>query len=119
MKTYDYDVLVIGAGIAGFVASVTANGLGKKVGIIENRKFGGNCTSFTCIPSKALIRSAHVAHAISNLDHFGLHFQKSPSVKTDKVMPRVRSVVQKAYEKDLPETFERIGINVLFGNLEF
>lgn len=119
MKPYDYDVLVLGAGIAGFVASVTANGLGKKVGIIENRKLGGNCTSFTCIPSKALIRSAHIAHAIGNLDHFGLYFQKSPSVKTDKVMPRVRSVVQKAYEKDLPETFERIGIKVLFGNPEF
>ncbi|MCJ7692259.1 MAG: NAD(P)/FAD-dependent oxidoreductase, partial [Sedimentisphaerales bacterium] len=119
MKRFDYDILVIGAGIAGFVASVTANGLGKKVGIIENRKLGGNCTSFTCIPSKALIRSAHIAHAISNLDHFGLHFQKPPALETDGVMHRVRSIVQKAYEKDLPETFERIGIKVLFGNPEF
>jgi anti-anti-sigma factor len=119
MKTYDYDVLVIGAGIAGFVASVTANGLGKRVGIIENRKLGGNCTSFTCIPSKALIRSAHIAHAISNLDDFGLSFQKNPVLQTDKVMTRVRSIVQKVYEKDLPETFERIGIKVLFGNPEF
>ncbi|UCC59758.1 MAG: FAD-dependent oxidoreductase, partial [Dehalococcoidia bacterium] len=119
MKAYDYDVLVIGAGIAGFVASVTANGLGKRVGIIENRKLGGNCTSFTCIPSKALIRSAHIAHAISNLDDFGLSFQENPVLQTDKVMTRVRSIVQKVYEKDLPETFERIGIKVLFGNPEF
>ena len=119
MKTYDYDVLVIGAGIAGFAASVTANGLGKRVGIIENRKFGGNCTSYTCLPSKAIIRSAHIAHAISNLDHFGLQFRESATLRTDKIMARVRSVVQKAYEKDLPETFERIGIRVLFGTPQF
>jgi len=119
MKTYDYDVLVIGAGIAGFAASVTANGLGKRVGIIENRKFGGNCTSYTCLPSKAIIRSAHIAHAISSLDHFGLQFREAATLETDKIMARARSVVQKAYEKDLPETFERIGIRVLFGNPEF
>ncbi|UCG84124.1 MAG: FAD-dependent oxidoreductase [Dehalococcoidia bacterium] len=119
MRMYDYDVLVIGAGIAGFVASVTANGLGKKVGIVENRKLGGNCTSFTCIPSKALIRSAHIAHTISDLNHFGLNFRKPPTLETDGVMPRVRSVVQQAYEKDAPETFERIGIKVLLGNPEF
>ncbi|UCG82013.1 MAG: FAD-dependent oxidoreductase, partial [Dehalococcoidia bacterium] len=119
MKKYDYDVLVIGAGIAGFAASVTANGLGKRVGIIENRKFGGNCTSYTCLPSKAIIRSAHIAHAINNLDHFGLQFREPATLATDKIMARVRSVVQKAYEKDLPETFERIGIRVLFGTPEF
>ena len=43
MNNYNYDVLVIGAGIAVFVASVTARGLGQQVCIVENRKTGGIC----------------------------------------------------------------------------
>lgn len=119
MNNYDYDVLVIGAGIAGFVASVTARGLGKQVCIIENRKTGGNCTSFTCIPSKALIRAAHISHQIAHLTDVGLSLDRPISPSTSKVMSHVRSVVQQAYEKDLPETFEKIGIQVLFGTPDF
>jgi anti-anti-sigma factor len=119
MKNYDYDVLVIGAGIAGFVASVTARGLGQQVCIVENRKTGGNCTSFTCIPSKALIRAAHISHQIAHLTDVGLSLDRPISPNTANVMSHVRSVVQQAYEKDLPETFEQIGIKVLFGSPEF
>jgi pyruvate/2-oxoglutarate dehydrogenase complex dihydrolipoamide dehydrogenase (E3) component len=58
MGKYGYDLIVIGGGIAGFAAAVTANGLGKKVAVVESRRLGGNCTSFTCVPSKALIGAA-------------------------------------------------------------
>ena len=56
-KGLDYDVVVIGAGIAGLVSAVTTNSLGQRVAIIEKRRFGGNCGSFTCLPSKTLIRA--------------------------------------------------------------
>jgi pyruvate/2-oxoglutarate dehydrogenase complex dihydrolipoamide dehydrogenase (E3) component/anti-anti-sigma regulatory factor len=119
MGNYDYDLIVIGGGIAGFAASVTANGLGKKVAVVESRRLGGNCTSFTCIPSKALIGAAHVSRQVARLEEMGLRIDGDATLNTDNVMARVRSVVQRAYEKDSPETFEAIGIRVLSGSAEF
>jgi pyruvate/2-oxoglutarate dehydrogenase complex dihydrolipoamide dehydrogenase (E3) component len=118
-KAYTFDVIVIGAGIAGMVSAVTANGIGKRVAVIEKQKVGGNCTNFTCIPSKALIQLGHLCREMAHLGRFG--FQPAPidALDTRNVMSHVRSVVQKAYEKDLPETFERIGIRLLSGEASF
>ncbi|HNU72277.1 MAG TPA: FAD-dependent oxidoreductase, partial [Thermodesulfobacteriota bacterium] len=118
-KSFDFDGVVIGAGIAGFVAAVTLNGLGKKVALVEKRKLGGNCTSFTCLPSKALIRSGTVGGLAAHLDEVGLCASVPITIATDGVMSRVRSAVQRAQEKDLPETFEQIGIRVLAGTATF
>lgn len=115
----DYDVVVIGAGIGGFVSAVTANSLGKRVAIVEKRKVGGNCTNFTCIPSKALIRASHVRRDATHLDRMGLGMFSASGVDTANVLSRIRSVVEKAYAKDLPETFREIGIDVLSGAAEF
>jgi pyruvate/2-oxoglutarate dehydrogenase complex dihydrolipoamide dehydrogenase (E3) component/anti-anti-sigma regulatory factor len=118
-NVYDYDVVVIGAGIGGLVSAVTANSLGKRVAIVEKRKTGGNCTNFTCIPSKALIRASHVRREATHLDGMGLGAFSASGVDTTNVMARIRSVIQKAYSKDLPETFREIGIDVLSGAAEF
>ncbi len=114
-NAYNYDVIVIGAGISGMVSAVTANGLGKRVAVIEKRKVGGNCSNLTCIPSKTLIRLSHLSRDMARVDGLGLRKVSSSNLDTSKIMPHVRSIVQKAYEKDTPETFERIGIHVLSG----
>jgi pyruvate/2-oxoglutarate dehydrogenase complex dihydrolipoamide dehydrogenase (E3) component len=116
---YDYDVVVIGAGIAGFVSAVTANSLGKRVAIVEKRKVGGNCTNFTCIPSKALIRAGHTRNNATHLERMGLGGLPLFAIDTKNVLPRIRSVIQSAYEKDLPETFKEFGIEVLLGEATF
>lgn len=119
MRKYDYDLIVIGGGAGGFVASKLANGLGKKVTMIERRKLGGDCTNYGCIPSKALIHTSSIAYHSNNLRKYGLDTSSSLNINTDNVMAHVRSVVQKVYIGHQPEMFERLGIDVLFGKPQF
>lgn len=118
-RKYDYDVVVLGGGSAGLVAAKLANGLGKKVALIEKRKLGGDCTWFGCVPSKALIKSANVAHQISRLEEFGLKSDSAVKLNADNVMAHVRSVVQADADGHPPESFEGEGIDVLFGASKF
>lgn len=119
MSKYDYDLIILGGGAAGFVGAKTANGFGKKVAIIEKNKIGGECTWYGCIPSKALIRAAHIANNVKNLKDFGLEAEPGIKINTDKVMKHVRSIVRKVYNSHLPESFEKIGINIISGKPEF
>ncbi|HEY7045077.1 MAG TPA: dihydrolipoyl dehydrogenase, partial [Nocardioidaceae bacterium] len=57
-----YDVVVLGAGPGGYVAAIRAAQLGKKTAIIEKKYWGGVCLNVGCIPSKALLRNAELAH---------------------------------------------------------
>lgn len=59
-----YDVLVIGAGPAGYVCAIRAAQLGKKVVLVEREWLGGVCLNVGCIPSKALLKNAEVAHTL-------------------------------------------------------
>lgn len=60
----DYDVIVIGAGPAGYVSAIRAAQLGQKTAIIDKQWLGGVCLNVGCIPSKALLNSAEVAHTL-------------------------------------------------------
>ena len=60
-KEAPYDMLVIGGGAGGLVSSIGTQMMGGSVALVEDKFLGGDCTNFGCVPSKALIRSAHVA----------------------------------------------------------
>jgi dihydrolipoamide dehydrogenase len=60
----DYDVVVIGAGPAGYVSAIRAAQLGQKTAIVDKQWLGGVCLNVGCIPSKALLRNADVAHTL-------------------------------------------------------
>lgn len=64
-KSVPYNLLVIGAGAGGLVSSIGANMMGGTVALVESQFLGGDCTNFGCVPSKALIKSAHVAKLIN------------------------------------------------------
>ncbi len=119
MSTFDYDLIVIGGGAAGFVSSKLAAGLGKSVAMIEKDKLGGDCTWYGCIPSKALLRAAHLAHDISRMEKLGLRGPAVKKISGDKVLDHVRSVVQAVYDGHRPETFEKAGIRLFFGAPRF
>jgi dihydrolipoamide dehydrogenase len=72
----EYDVVVIGAGPGGYVAAIRSAQLGLKTAIVEKRWMGGVCLNVGCIPSKALIKNAEVAHTLRERGkEFGFSFE--------------------------------------------
>ena len=71
----EYDVVVIGAGPGGYVAAIRSAQLGLKTAIVEKRFLGGVCLNIGCIPSKALLRNADIAHTLRERGkEFGFKF---------------------------------------------
>ncbi len=62
----DFDLVVLGAGPGGYVAAIRASQLGKKVAVVEKKYWGGVCLNVGCIPSKALIKNAELAHTLQH-----------------------------------------------------
>ncbi len=62
----DFDVVVLGAGPGGYVAAIRASQLGLKVAVVEEKYWGGVCLNVGCIPSKALLRNAELAHILEH-----------------------------------------------------
>jgi dihydrolipoamide dehydrogenase len=73
MTEQHFDVVVLGAGPGGYVAAIRASQLGKKVAVVEEKYWGGVCLNVGCIPSKALLRNAELAHLLTHeKDKFGI-----------------------------------------------
>ncbi|GMQ78904.1 MAG: dihydrolipoyl dehydrogenase [Anaerolineae bacterium] len=70
-----HDVTVLGGGPAGYVAAIRAAQLGKETAVIEKNELGGVCLNVGCIPSKALLKNAEIAHTLNNrAKEFGFSF---------------------------------------------
>lgn len=68
-----FDIVVLGAGPGGYVAAIRASQLGKKVAIIEKEHLGGVCLNKGCIPTKAVLKSAHSVHEIQDFKDLGIN----------------------------------------------
>lgn len=113
-KGYDYNLVVIGAGAAGLVASYIAAAVKAKVALIEAHKMGGDCLNTGCVPSKALIASARVLSYTRRAEEFG--FDKI-SVDFDfaMVMERIQSIVKQVEPHDSVERYTALGVECLQG----
>jgi len=60
-----YDVVVLGAGVGGYVTAIRASQLGLSAAVVEKKYWGGVCLNVGCIPSKALLRNAELAHIVT------------------------------------------------------
>ena len=87
-----YDLVVIGGGPGGYVAAIRAGQLGKKVACVEMDRAGGTCLNWGCIPTKALLKNAHLYHQLKHdAETFGLTFDNL-SYDWSKVIGRSRKV---------------------------
>jgi len=88
-----YDVVVLGAGPGGYVAAIRAAQLGLKTAIVEKKYWGGVCLNVGCIPSKALLRNAELAHIINHdAKKFGINFSGEVSFDYGVAFKRSRDV---------------------------
>src|SRR5262249_43333788 len=89
----EYDVVVLGAGPGGYVAAIRAAQLGLKTAIVEKKYWGGVCLNVGCIPSKALLRNAELAHIFTEeADKFGFKFEGQVSLDYSVAFKRSRTV---------------------------
>jgi dihydrolipoamide dehydrogenase len=87
----EYDVLVLGAGPGGYVAAIRSAQLGLKTAIIEKEWWGGVCLNVGCIPSKALLRNAELAHIVQHrMKEFGFNGGQGVSVDYGVAFDRSR-----------------------------
>lgn len=89
----EYDVVVLGAGPGGYVAAIRASQLGLKTAIIEKQYWGGVCLNVGCIPSKALLRNAELAHIINHeAKTFGINIEGKVTFDYGEAFRRSRKV---------------------------
>jgi len=69
--TTAFDVIVVGGGPGGYVAAIRASQLGLNTALVEKQKLGGICLNWGCIPTKALLKGAEVAHTLNSAADFG------------------------------------------------
>lgn len=121
MAKYDYDLIVIGAGAAGLTASTGASSLGAKTLLIEKEnKLGGDCLHYGCVPSKSLIKSAHVYHLIKKSAKYGLPDIDVPRVDMKKIMDRIRGIIEEIQVHDSVEYIkDKYGVESAFGQPQF
>lgn len=110
----NYDIIVIGSGPGGYVAAIRAAQLGFKTAVVERENLGGICLNWGCIPTKALIKSAHVYEEINHAEEFGLNKTES-SFDFSNVIKRSRGVADKM-NKGVGFLMKKNKIDVINGN---
>ncbi len=113
-KSYDRNMVVIGAGAAGLVSSYIAATVKAKVTLVEANKMGGDCLNYGCVPSKALIKTARVAASMRHADRYGLKAHE-PEVPFRETMKRVRDVIAGIEPHDSVERYTGLGVDVVEG----
>jgi pyruvate/2-oxoglutarate dehydrogenase complex dihydrolipoamide dehydrogenase (E3) component/uncharacterized membrane protein YdjX (TVP38/TMEM64 family) len=114
-KSFDRNLVVIGAGAAGLVTSYIAAAVKAKVTLVESHKMGGDCLNYGCVPSKALIKTATLARQIRHSQDYGIA-KASAEIDFAQVMARVARVVHEVEPHDSVERYTSLGVDVVIGS---
>jgi dihydrolipoamide dehydrogenase len=113
-RSFDRNVVVIGAGSAGLVSAYIAAAVKAKVTLIEKDRMGGDCLNTGCVPSKALIRSARFLRSLSDARSLGMRSASAEWSFAD-VMERVQRVIRTVEPHDSVERYEKLGVECVAG----
>ena len=113
-----WDVVVLGGGTAGIVASKTAAGLGARVLLVERHRTGGDCLWTGCVPSKALLAAAGAAASARSAGRYGVRID-GVSVDFARTMEHVHSAITRIAPVDSPEALSAAGVTVRAGHGRF
>jgi pyruvate/2-oxoglutarate dehydrogenase complex dihydrolipoamide dehydrogenase (E3) component/uncharacterized membrane protein YdjX (TVP38/TMEM64 family) len=113
-KSFDRNIIVIGAGAGGLVTALIGAAVKAKVTLVEAHKMGGDCLNFGCVPSKAIIKSAKLAHQMRHAQNYGLN-AAVPTFSFKAVMQRVHNIIAAIAPHDSVERFTGLGVDVLEG----
>lgn len=114
MARYENNIVVVGAGSAGLIASLIGATARAKVVLIEENRMGGDCLNTGCVPSKTLIASSRVAHSVRHAENFGVH-SSNLRVDFDEVMQRIRSAIDRIEPNDSVERYTSLGVECIRG----
>ncbi|GJM04776.1 MAG: pyridine nucleotide-disulfide oxidoreductase [marine bacterium B5-7] len=112
--SFDRNLIVIGAGSAGLVASYIATTVKSKVTLIEKHKMGGDCLNTGCVPSKALIRSARLMSDVAHAKNLGFSLAEI-DFKFSDIMERVKRVIKQIEPHDSIERYTQLGVECIQG----
>ena len=118
----DYDLVVVGAGVAGLLSSIMGKALGKRVAMVERHYMGGDCLNVGCFPSKALIACARRAHEVRTAAEYGVHLGGGAEVTVDFpfIMQRMRKLRSEIAPHDSVDRYQRdFNEHVFLGDAEF
>ena len=113
-KTFDRNLLVIGAGAGGLVSAYIAAAVKAKVSLIEKHQMGGDCLNTGCVPSKALLRSAKLANELKKGPALGFTDVQG-TVDFPAVMQRIQRVIADIEPHDSVERYTGLGVEVIQG----
>jgi dihydrolipoamide dehydrogenase len=114
MTSTDYDVIVIGGGPGGYVAAIRAAQLGLRTAVVEQAYLGGICLNWGCIPTKALLRSAEIFHAVGEAAGFGVVVPGPPTIDLKVMVERSRSVAREL-NTGVGFLLKKNGVDVIWG----
>ncbi len=118
MTASEHDLIAVGGGTAGLVSAAGAAYLGARPALVERAALGGDCLWTGCVPSKALLASARLAHAMRDAASLGLR-GAAPAEVSSSVMERMREARARVAHHDDPERFRKMGVHVHFGAARF
>src|SRR5260370_2021022 len=111
MPDQPYDLAIIGAGSGGLTAARFAARLGARVVLIEKTRIGGDCTWTGCVPSKALLKVAKVAHEARTASQYGIT-AGAPGADMFRVRGYVLAAIGPMYQLETPESLQPEAVHV-------
>ncbi|HET7734317.1 MAG TPA: FAD-dependent oxidoreductase, partial [Paludibacter sp.] len=112
----EYDIVIIGAGPAGYAAAIRAGQLGLKTAIIEKMYMGGMCLNWGCIPTKSLLECAKIFDKVKHADDFGIDgiFEHKISFNWEKAKKRSQGISGKL-TAGISYLIKKNGVDIIYG----